>query len=97
LTPELLRVRATIAIAAGDESEGERYLSDALAMATKHRALAWRLRIATSFARLRLSQGHPVEAREILEKPVYKAITEGFETVDVRAAKKLLDDLVVDV
>jgi predicted ATPase len=94
-TPELLRVRARIAIAAGDEPKGERYLSEALAMATKQGALAWRLRIATSLARLRVSQGHPVEARQILE-PVYKAITEGFETIDVRAAKKLLDDLVVD-
>jgi hypothetical protein len=42
-----------------------------------------------------MSQGHPVEARQKLE-PVYKAIAEGFETIDVRAAKKLLDDLVVD-
>jgi predicted ATPase len=95
-TPELLRVRATIAIAAGDEAKGEGYLSDALAMATKHGALAWRLKIASSLAKLRLSRGHPIEARQILE-PVYKAITEGFDTVDVRSAKRLLDDLVVEL
>jgi predicted ATPase len=91
-TPELLRVRATIAIAAGDEAKGEGYLSDALAMATRQGALAWRLRIATSVARRRVSQGRRVEARQILE-PVYQAITEGFDTIDVCAAKKLLDDL----
>jgi tetratricopeptide (TPR) repeat protein len=94
LTPELLRVRGTIAIAAGDESEGERYLALALAMATKQGALAWRLKIVTSLARLRQTEGQLVEARRILE-PVYKEITEGFETADVRAAKKLLDELVV--
>jgi predicted ATPase len=91
-TPELLRAQATVAIAAGDEMQGEHYLSDALAMATKHGALAWRLRIATSLARLRFSQGNAAQAREILE-PVYKAITEGFETFDVRAAETLLRDL----
>jgi hypothetical protein len=37
-TPELLRVRARIAIAAGDEPTGERYFSEALAMATKQGA-----------------------------------------------------------
>ena len=96
LTPELLRVRAMIAIAAGDEPGGERLLSDALAMATKQGALAWRLKIVTSLARLRQTQGQLVEARRILE-PVYREITEGFETTDVRAARKLLDALVVDL
>jgi predicted ATPase len=94
LTPELLRARAMIAIAAGDEPGGERLLSDALAMATRQGALAWRLKIVTSLARLRLSQGQLVDARRILE-PVYKEITEGFETVDVRAAEKLLDELII--
>ncbi|MBV8473369.1 MAG: hypothetical protein JO107_11175 [Hyphomicrobiales bacterium] len=91
-TPELLRVRALLAIAAGDQLEGERILSDALAMAIKQGALAWRLKIATSFARLRLSQGRQAEARQVLQ-PVYSSITEGFDTVDVQAATKLLDDL----
>ena len=37
-----------------------------------------------------------VRSRRILE-PVYREITEGFETIDVRAARKLLDALVVDL
>jgi len=50
------------------------------------------LRAATSLARLRQSDGRPSEARDVL-LPAYQSFTEGFETADLRAAKKLLDSL----
>jgi predicted ATPase len=45
-----------------------------------------------SMARLRRDQGKRDEARELLA-PVYGWFTEGFDTLDLREAKKLLDEL----
>jgi predicted ATPase len=45
-----------------------------------------------SMARLRRDQGKPDEARELLA-PVYGWFTEGFDTLDLKEAKALLDEL----
>jgi predicted ATPase len=45
-----------------------------------------------SMARLRRDQGKRGEARELLA-PVYGRFTEGFDTLDLKEAKTLLDDL----
>ena len=45
-----------------------------------------------SMARLWRDQGKRDEARELLA-PVYGWFTEGFDTLDLREAKVLLDDL----
>jgi predicted ATPase len=50
------------------------------------------LRAATSFARLWRDQGKRDEARDLLA-PVYGWFTEGFETLDLKEAKALLDEL----
>jgi hypothetical protein len=47
---------------------------------------------AMSMARLRRDQGKPDEARELLA-PVYGWFTEGFDTLDLKEAKALLDEL----
>jgi predicted ATPase len=52
-----------------------------------------RLRAATSMARLWRDQGKRDEARELLA-PVYGWFTEGFDTLDLKEAKALLDNLV---
>jgi predicted ATPase len=62
------------------------------ALASKQGALAWELRAAMNLARLRANQGHPREATELLEG-VYKRFTEGFDTVDLLAARSLLGEL----
>ena len=46
-----------------------------------------------SMARLWRDQGKPQQARELLA-PVYDWFTEGFETLDLRPGKPLLDELV---
>ena len=43
-------------------------------------------------ARLWRSQGKPQQARELLA-PVYGWFTEGFDTLDLKEAKALLDEL----
>jgi hypothetical protein len=45
-----------------------------------------------SMARLWRDQGNPQKARELLA-PVYGWFTEGFDTLDLREAKALLDAL----
>ena len=50
------------------------------------------LRAATSLARLWIEQGKRREARDVLA-PVWGLFTEGFDTVDLKAARSILDDL----
>jgi predicted ATPase len=50
------------------------------------------LRAATSLARLWRDQARSNAAHELLA-PVYGRFTEGFATADLKAAKRLLDEL----
>jgi predicted ATPase len=55
--------------------------------------LGWRrVRAAMSMARLWRDQGKRDEARDLLA-PVYGWFTEGFDTLDLKEAKALLDTL----
>jgi predicted ATPase len=49
-------------------------------------------KIETGPARLKPNQGKPDEARDLLA-PVYGWFTEGFDTLDLKEAKTLLDEL----
>ena len=51
-----------------------------------------RVRAAMSMARLWRDQGRRDEARDLLA-PVYGWFTEGFDTLDLKEAKALLDEL----
>ena len=64
----------------------------ALETAGRQQAKSWELRAATSMARLWRDQGKRDEARDLLA-PVYGWFTEGFETLDLKKAKALLDEL----
>ena len=55
-------------------------------------AKSWEMRTAMSMARLWRDQGKRDEARELLA-PVYNWFTEGFDTLDLKEAKALLDEL----
>jgi len=61
-------------------------------VARTQRAKAFELRAAMSLARLWGEQRRRTDAREVLA-PVYGWFTEGFDTVDLKEAKKLLDEL----
>jgi tetratricopeptide (TPR) repeat protein len=54
-------------------------------------ALSWELRTALSLALLERSQGRTSEAHQLL-LGVYDRFTEGFETSDLKRAKRLLDE-----
>ena len=64
----------------------------ALAISREQEAKSWELRAAMSMARLWRDQGKRDEARELLA-PVYGWFTEGFDTLDLKEAKALLDEL----
>ena len=68
------------------------YFARALAVAREQQAKSWELRAATSMARLWRDQEMRKEARELLA-PVYRWFTEGFDTLDLKEAKVLLDEL----
>jgi predicted ATPase len=70
--------------------EAEGHFRQALDWARRQGALSLELRAATSFARLLHDQGRPTDAIALLG-PVYGRFTEGFDTIDLQAAKALID------
>jgi predicted ATPase len=73
-------------------AKAQAYFERALAVARAQQAKSWELRAAMSMARLWRDQGKPQQARELLA-PVYGWFTEGFDTLDLKEAKALLDEL----
>ena len=67
-------------------------LNRALTIAKSQNARSLELRAARDLARLSRDQGNHNEARELLA-PVYDWFTEGFDTLDLKEAKALLDEL----
>jgi predicted ATPase len=91
---EANRIAGDIALRspAPDIAKAEAYFERALAVARQQQAKSWELRAAMSMARLWRDQGKPQQARELLA-PVYGWFTEGFDTLDLKEAKALLDEL----
>jgi class 3 adenylate cyclase/predicted ATPase len=75
-----------------DISKAETHFERALAVAREQQAKSWELRAAMSLARLWRDRGERIKARELLAG-VYDWFGEGFETLDLRQAKTLLDEL----
>jgi class 3 adenylate cyclase/predicted ATPase len=72
--------------------EAEADFHRALAVAREQKVRALELRAAVSLARLEQERGRTAAAREVLA-PVYAWFCEGFDTVDLREALALLDQL----
>jgi predicted ATPase len=91
---EINRTAGEIALMSSerDAAKAEAYFERALAVAREQQAKSWELRAAMSMARLWRDQGKPQQARDLLS-PVYGWFTEGFDTLDLKEAKALLDEL----
>jgi class 3 adenylate cyclase/predicted ATPase len=91
---EVHRIAGEIALKslAPDPERAEAYFNHALAVARQQQAKSWELRAAMSMARLWREQGKRDEARHLLA-PVYNWFTEGFDTLDLKKAKALLEEL----
>jgi predicted ATPase len=75
-----------------DAAKAELYFDRALAVAREQQAKSWELRAAMSMARLWRDQGNRQQARELLA-PVYGWFTEGFDPLDLKEARALLEEL----
>ena len=91
---EVNRIAGDIALLSPqpDAARAEAYFERALAVARKQQAKSLELRAATSMARLWRDQGKRQQAYDLLT-PVYGWFTEGFDTLDLKEAKVLLDEL----
>jgi class 3 adenylate cyclase/predicted ATPase len=92
--PEVERTAGIIALMSPDRDQAmaEAYFERALKVAQAQQAKSWELRAAMSMARLWRDQGKQHEARGLLAQ-VYGWFTEGFDTLDLKQAKALLDEL----
>jgi alkylhydroperoxidase family enzyme len=81
--PELLRIK-------GELLGEDELLGQALDMAHRQGGLAWELRAALSLARQWTKRGRTVEGRDLV-KQVLRNFSEGFDTADVHAARKMVD------
>jgi predicted ATPase len=92
--PELHRLEGDLLLASAGLAQDrvEQCYQNALESARRQQAKSWELRAAMSMARLWREQGKRDEARELLA-PVYGWFTEGFDTLDLKEAKALLDEL----
>jgi class 3 adenylate cyclase/predicted ATPase len=75
-----------------DATKAEAYFERALAVARTQQAKSLEMRAAMSMARLWRDRGKRDEARDLLA-PVYGWFTEGFDTLDLKDGKVLLDEL----
>jgi predicted ATPase/DNA-binding winged helix-turn-helix (wHTH) protein len=91
--PEALRIKAEVLLSSDtpDTSAAEDYLRRSLDVARRQGALSWELRASTSLGRLRHAKGRTREARELLST-VYARFSEGFDTVDLRSARRHLEE-----
>jgi predicted ATPase len=89
---ETHRLRGRLMQSLGEEAASEDCYRQALDVARRQSAKFWELRVANDLARLWRDQGKRDAARDLLA-PVYGWFTEGFETLDLKEAKNLLDEL----
>jgi predicted ATPase len=92
---EIHRMAGEIALSSPepDAAKAEACFERALTVARAQQAKSWELRAATSLARLWRDQGKRLQARNLLA-PIYGWFTEGFDTLHLKEAKALLEELV---
>ena len=89
---EVLRLRGSLLIRKSDLAAAEATLRRAVDVARGQQARSWELRAATTLARLLADQRRKAEAVAIL-KPVHDWFAEGWQTPDLQASRRLLDEL----
>jgi predicted ATPase len=91
---EVHRVRGELLLLLepADVAGAEAAFMRAVEIARRQHTKTFELRTATGLARLWRDQGKRAEARDLLA-PIYGWFTEGFDTLDLKQAKSLLDEL----
>jgi len=75
-----------------DTARAEMYFTRALAVARAQQAKSWELRAAMSMARLWRDQGKRQRGHDLLTS-IHGWFSQGFDTLDLREAKALRDEL----
>jgi len=92
-SPETLRLKGKLLLLQdADPALAKEYFLRSLDRARAQGALSWELRAALSLAQLERAQGRAREARQLLHG-VYDRFIEGFDSLDLKRAKQLLDEL----
>ena len=89
---EVLRLKGWVLMRQGRRTEAKEQLSESIECARRQQARSWELRSSTTLAELLVECGQRDEARELLA-PVYGWFTEGLDTLDLKEAKALLEEL----
>ena len=89
---DLLRRKGEIFVQRRNSRVAETCFRRALEVAREHQTKSIELRTATSLASLLRDQDRGDQARALLQ-PVYDWFTEGFDTADLKDAKRLLEEL----
>jgi hypothetical protein len=92
IAPNAMSYRGALRLKLGQSEFAEADFRDAITMAQRMNAKAWELRAAMSMARLWRDQDKRQQAHDLLA-PVYGWFTEGFDTLDLKEAKALLEEL----
>jgi predicted ATPase len=88
--PELLRLRGELEAVGGNLEAADADLVASVELAEQQGALSWRLRAEMSLARLRVRQGVQNSLEQLAK--TYARFSEGFETADLRAAQRILNE-----
>jgi predicted ATPase len=90
---EVHRVAGEIALKSPepDAAKAEAYFERALSVARAQEAKSWELRAAASLARLWRDRGRRDQAHDLLA-PIHGWFTEGFDTLDLKNARSLLNE-----
>ena len=89
---EVLRLKGWMLMRQGRDEEAERVLRASIDWARQQQAKSWELRSSTTLAELLVKRGQRDAAREMVG-PIYNWFTEGFDTHDLTAGRKLLESL----
>ncbi len=94
LEADLHRIKGELLLTENSENcgEAEQCFRSAIEIARHQKAGSWELRATTSLARLLRDTGRRVEARAMIAE-IYGWFTEGFDTLDLKEARALLDEL----
>lgn len=88
--PELLRILGEVQVRQGAHAHAVATFDEGMALADCQGALSWKLRLAMSRYRACADRGEDSGSRSILND-VYRQFSEGFDTADLVAARRLLD------
>jgi predicted ATPase len=89
---EILRLKGWALMRQGRCAEAETQLRASIECARRQQARSWELRSSTTLAQLFIASGRRDSARQLLA-PVYDRFIEGFDTLDLKEARALLDTL----